>query len=99
MATVQYSDPTNEITNYPIDVHGFNPDLRTTWPMFRKGTYAHGHQGTKWVYVYATEAVTGTCTVSTSTYALTDTGGSYTATAAFASGDYGWVKQTAADLA
>ena len=96
----QYSNPANEITNYPHDVNGFNPNLRPTWPMFRIGTYAHGKQGTKWVYALASESVaTGTCTVNTSTYALTDTGGNYTATAAFSSGDYGWVRQTAADLA
>lgn len=95
----QYSDPSNEITNYPHDINGFNPTLRTTWPMFRIGTYAHGKQGTKWLYVKASEAVTSTCTASTSTYLLTDTAGNYTATAAFAADEYGWVKVTAADLA
>ena len=96
----KYSDPSNEITNYPHDVCGFNPDLRTTWPMFRLGTFGGGKQGPKWLYVKASESVaTGTCTASTSTYLLTDTGGNYTATAAFAADDYGWVKQTAADLA
>ena len=99
MASVQYSDPTYEITNYP-NLRGFNPDIRTTYPMFKIGTYSsQGHAGTMWVYCKATEAVTGTCTLSTSAYTLTDTAGNYTATSAFASGDYGWVKKTATDLA
>lgn len=99
MATVQYSDPANQIVNHAIDVHGFNPFLRTTYPLFRLGTVAKGKQATKWVYVKASEAVTSTCTVNTTTFALTDLAGNYTATDAFAAGEYGWVKQTAVDLA
>lgn len=105
MATVQYSDPANEILDYPC-VLGFSPTIRHTNSQHRVGTIAHGLQGTMWVYVKASEAVaTGTCTVTVSgagqTYnaALTDAAGNHTALAAFASGEYGWVKQTADEIA
>lgn len=96
----QYSDPANEVTNHATDIRGFNPTLRHTWPKYgRIGTVTKGKQGTEWVYVKAGEAVaTGTCTVNTSTFLLTDTAGNHTADAAFADGEYGWVRQTAVDL-
>jgi hypothetical protein len=71
---------------------------RTTSPEFALGAVLDGNKGTVHVYVLATEAVTGTCTVNTSTYALTDTGGNYTADTAFASGEYGWVRRTAGEI-
>ena len=46
------------------------------------------------VYCRASEAVTGTCTLDTNTYLLTDAAGNFTADAAFAANDYGWVRQT-----
>lgn len=94
-----YSDPTNEVTNFATSVCGFHPTKRTTGPEHRLGSISLGKQGTRWVYVQASEAVTGTCTVNTSTFALTDTGGNHTADAAFASGEYGWVRRTAVDIA
>lgn len=49
------------------------------------------------VYVIAGGAIpasTATCTVNTSTFAATATGGSYTSPAvAMAAGDYGWMKK------
>jgi len=70
---------------------------RTTAPEFTVGTAAIGNGNTTWVYVKATEAVTGTCTVDGS-FNLTDAAGNYTAPAAFASGEYGWVKKTTSPL-
>lgn len=77
---------------------GANFNRRTTTAEFKLGTTARGTNNTAWVYVLASEAVTGTCTVNTSTWALTDTGGNYTADTAFASGEYGWVRKTAVDV-
>lgn len=71
---------------------------RDSTAAFKVGTPALGDQNDTWVYVKATEAVaTGTCTVDSS-FNLTDTGGSYTADTAFASGDYGWVRKTTSPL-
>lgn len=97
----QYSNPTNEVTTYPVNPNlGFLESRRTTAPEFRVGTQFDGKQGVKWIYVLASESVaTGTCTVNTSTFALTDAAGNHTADTAFASGDYGWVRQTAVDVA
>lgn len=95
----QYSNPANEVTDYPMDLNGFHPTARSTSPAFRIGTVGQGKQGTKWVYTMASEAVTGTCTLSTSTFLLTDTAGNYTVPAAFAANEFGWVRQTAKDLA
>lgn len=78
---------------------GANFNRRTTEREFRLGTVAEGTANTIWIYVLASEAVaTGTCTVNTSTFALTDTGGLYTADTAFASGEYGWVRKTAQNI-
>ena len=58
------------------------------------GQVTHGNANSIWLYVLATEAIaTGTCTVDAS-FNLTDTAGNYTADTAFASGDYGWVRDT-----
>ena len=73
-------------------------DRRTTTPEFPVGTIVTGNKNRAWVYVLASENVaTGTCTVSTDgNFTLTDTGGNYTADTAFVSGEYGWVRKTAA---
>jgi len=70
---------------------------RKTVPDFVVGTPVLGNKNDTWVYVLATEAVTGTCTVDAS-FNLTDTAGNYTAPAAFASGEYGWVYKTTSPL-
>lgn len=78
---------------------GVNFNRRTTSKEFQLGTVRRGTANTVWIYVLASEIVaTGTCTVNTSTFALTDTAGIYTADTAFASGEYGWVRKTAQDI-
>ena len=72
-----------------------NLDERTTKPDHNLGDVTHANNDSIFVYVQASEAVTGTCTVNTTTFALTDAAGNHTADVAFASGDYGWVRQTA----
>ena len=73
---------------------GVNIDSPSTTADHALGTVTHGNANTIWVYVQASEAVaTGTCTVDGS-FALTDAAGTYTADVAFASGEYGWVKDT-----
>lgn len=76
-------------------IAGFNATLRTAAPEVALGTVVLGDKDTIWVYGQATEAVTGTCTLNTSTFAITDAAGNHTAEAAFAANDYGWVRQTA----
>ena len=70
-------------------------DRRTLAGEFELGHVVHGAEDTIWVYGQATEAVTGTCTLNTTTFAITDVAGNHTATAAFAANEYGWVRQTA----
>lgn len=75
---------------------GANFHMHTDAPMFRLGTTARGTDNTDWIYVQASEAVSGTCTVTASTWALTDAAGNYTAPIAFTTtAPYGWVKLTA----
>lgn len=97
----QYSNPANEVTNYPVNPNmGFLESRRSTYPEFKVGTVFDGKEGVKWVYGQASETVaTGTCTVNTSTFAITDAAGNYTADTAFAANEYGWVRQTAVDIA
>ena len=53
---------------------GANFNRRTTTAEYDLGTTARGTNNTAWIYVQASGAVaTGTCTVNTSTFALTDT--------------------------
>lgn len=78
---------------------GVNFNRRTTDKEMQLGTVRRGTNNTAWIYVRASENVaTGTCTVNTSTFALTDTDGLYTADTAFVSGEYGWVRKTAQDI-
>ncbi len=72
-----------------------NFERRTTAAEFPLGAMASDQKGYWHVYCQASEAVTSTCTLDTSTHLLTDTAGNYTADTAFASGDYGWVRRTA----
>ena len=72
-----------------------NLDARETSPDHNLGDVALASDDSIYVYCQASEAVTGTCTLNTTTYALTDAAGNHTADVAFAANDYGWVRQTA----
>lgn len=78
---------------------GANYNRRTTEAEYDVGTTSRGTKNTAWIYVQASEAVsTGTCTVNTTTFALTDAAGEHTADTAFTSGEYGWVRATDQDV-
>lgn len=85
--------------SYAKNTVGADLTRRTTYKEFPLGTTERFEGNKVGIYVLASEAVTGTCTVNGSTFALTDTGGLFTASAAFASGEYGWVYQTAPEIA
>ena len=60
------------------------------------GTTVVGDDNEIFIYGQASGAVsTGTCTVNATTYLITNTAGNYTAGTALATGEYGWVRQTA----
>ena len=83
---------------FVIPMVGAAAARRTTTREFKLGTAQIDDLNQTWVYVRASEAVaTGTCTVS-GAFALTDAAGNYTADAAFASGEYGWVRKTTSPL-
>ena len=83
---------------FVIPMVGAAAARRTTAREFKLGTAQIDDLNQTWVYVQASEAVaTGTCTVSAA-FALTDAAGNYTADAAFASGEYGWVRKTTSPL-
>ena len=80
---------------------GAETDARSTANSagFELGTTARGSNNTAWIYVKASGSVaTGTCTVASGTFLLTDASGPYTADTAFADLEYGWVKLTAEDI-
>lgn len=75
---------------------GVDLDARTTDAVFELGTTVLGDENSVYVYVQANGSVaTGTCTVTTSTWQLTDAAGNFTADVAFADNEYGFVRQTA----
>ena len=74
---------------------GAGLDERTTDPEFELGTTLIANDDTVFVYGQASEAVTSTCTLSTTTWAITDLAGNFTADVAFAANEYGFVRQTA----
>lgn len=79
---------------------GANPSRRTQSREFLPGTAALDDQNRSWVYVGPAAnavAAAATCTV-TGAFAVNATSGSYTADAAFAAGDYGWVRKTTSPL-
>ena len=83
---------------FVIPMVGPQASRRTSTREFTLGTAQIDDSNRTWVYVQASEAVaTGTCTVSAA-FALTDAAGNYTADAAFAAGEYGWVRKTASPL-
>ena len=83
---------------FVIPMVGAAAARRTTNREFKLGTVQLDDSNQTWVYVQASETVaTGTCTVSAA-FVLTDAAGNYTADAAFASGEYGWVRKTTSPL-
>lgn len=82
-----------------LPIAGVNFTLRTTDPDFALGTPALGNLSDTWIYVQASGAVpAGACTVNANTFAVTSAAGNYTASAAFADKEYGWVRLTASPL-
>ena len=79
---------------------GANPSRRTQASEFVLGTSALDDQNRTWVYVKSNVAVAAAgAPVVSAAFALTAaTGGLYTADAAFAIGDYGWVRKTTSPL-
>jgi len=79
---------------------GAQPNRRTAAKEFVVGTPAMDDSNRTWVYVGPAAnaiAAAATCTV-TGAFAVNATAGNYTADAAFATGDYGWVRKTATPL-
>ena len=70
-------------------------DARSDKSDHNLGDVALASDDSIYVYCQASEAVTGTCTLDTGTYLLTDAAGNFTADVAFAANEYGWVRQTA----
>jgi len=79
---------------------GANSTRRTTSSEFKPGTACLDDQNRTWVYVGpASSAVTsGSACSLTTAFVVSSTSGSYTADAAFTSGDYGWVRKTTSPL-
>ena len=85
---------------FTIPLVGANSLRRTSTPEFKVGTTQLDDSNRTFVYVGpATNAITAaaTCTV-TGAFAVNNTAGTYTADAAFAAGDYGWVRKTTSPL-
>ena len=85
---------------FTIPLVGANPSRRTSTPEFKVGTTQLDDSNRTFVYVGpATNAISAaaTCTV-TGAFAVNNTAGTYTADAAFAAGDYGWVRKTTSPL-
>ena len=83
-----------------IAIVGGNPSRRTTSPEFKVGTPALDDANRTFVYVGPaanTIAAAATCTV-TGAFAVNNTAGAYTADAAFAAGEYGWVRKATSPL-
>jgi hypothetical protein len=76
---------------------GANITRRTQTSEHRVGTVTKGNDGNSYIYVGpAANAISAAaaCTV-TGAFAVNATAGNYTTDAAFATGDYGWVRKTA----
>lgn len=94
MATVQYSNPANELSIYPHDYNGVDMLARGQRATNRLGDTAHGMGNTVWMYVQAAAALpAGACTVNVATFAAA-AGAGWVNPADFAAGDYGWVYKT-----
>lgn len=87
------------MATYAKNTVGADTLRRTTYKEFKLGTTERFENNKVAIYVVATEAVAvGTCTVNSTTFAVTDTGGLFTADAAFATGEYGWVWRTITEV-
>ena len=75
-----------------------NFKYRTAKPEYKLGTVAIGDQDSAWVYVQADVSVNAAqAPVMSEGFHLTEaTGGTFTADAAFAINEFGWVRKTAA---
>lgn len=85
---------------FAIPMVGAQANLRTSTPSFKVGTVQLDDQNRTFVYVGPAAnaiAAAATCTV-TGAFAVNNTAGNYTADAAFATGEYGWVRKTATPL-
>ena len=85
---------------FTIPMLGAQANRRTPTPEFKVGTTNLDDSNRTFVYVGpAANAISAAapCTV-TGTFAVNNTAGSYTADAAFATGEYGWVRKTASPL-
>ena len=72
---------------------------RTTTPDFTVGTPDFDNANRSWVYVKAGGAIAAAATaIVDGSFGATSGAGSYTADAAFASGEYGWVRKTTSPL-
>ena len=83
-----------------MNLVGANPSRRTTTQEFVQGTSATDDANRTWVYVKSNVTVAAAAApVMSAAFVLTaGTGGSYTADAAFAAGEYGWVRKTTSPL-
>ena len=85
---------------FTIPMLGAQANRRTLTPEFKVGTTNLDDSNRTFVYVGpAANAINAaaTCTV-TGAFAVNNTAGSYTADAAFATGEYGWVRKTTSPL-
>ena len=85
---------------FTIPLVGAQASRRTSTPEFKVGTTQLDDSNRTFVYVGpATNAINAaaTCTV-TGAFVVNNTAGTYTADAAFATGEYGWVRKTTSPL-
>lgn len=85
---------------FTIPMAGAQANLRTATPQFKVGTTQLDDSNRTFVYAGPAAnviAAAATCTV-TGPFAVNNTAGNYTADAAFAVGEYGWVRKTATPL-
>lgn len=85
---------------FTVPMVGANPLRRTTTPEFALGTPNTDDSNRTYVYVKSNVVVAAAAApVMSGAFVLTaGTGGAYTADAAFAVGDYGWVRKTTSPL-
>ena len=85
---------------FTLPLVGAQASRRTSTPEFKVGTTQLDDSNRTFVYVGpAANAINAaaTCTV-TGAFAVNNTAGTYTADAAFATGEYGWVRKTTSPL-
>jgi hypothetical protein len=85
---------------FTLPLVGAQAARRTSTPEFKVGTTQLDDVNRTFVYVGpAANAITAAaaCTV-TGAFAVNNTAGTYTADAAFATGEYGWVRKTTSPL-